>query len=70
MSSIYMNDFDDPTYQFKLLEPTRIERLLTGFEAAYSQVLFCIPARGRFTVFLSASVPCYRERTLRPTCQP
>ena len=45
MSSVYINDFDQPTYQYKYLGPINlghinIERLLTGFEPAYSQFLF------------------------------
>jgi len=45
MSSVYINDFDQPTYQYKYLGPIKlghvnIERLLTGFEPAYSQFLF------------------------------
>jgi hypothetical protein len=45
MAPVYINDFDQPTYQYKYLEPinlghVNIERLLTGFEPAYSQFLF------------------------------
>ena len=46
MSPIYINDFDQPTYQYKFLGPTRIERLLTGFEPAYSQLLFLYTGKG------------------------
>jgi hypothetical protein len=46
MSPNYINDFDQPTYQYKFLGPTRIERLLTGFEAAYSQLLFLYTGKG------------------------
>jgi hypothetical protein len=27
MSSVYINDFDEPTYQFKLLEPINLGHL-------------------------------------------
>ncbi len=45
MSSVYINDFDQPTYQYKYLGPinlghVNIETLLTGFEPAYSQFIF------------------------------
>lgn len=53
MSSVYINDFDQPTYQYRYLAPTghlpptaRIERLLTGFEPAYSPFLFLYTGKG------------------------
>jgi hypothetical protein len=55
MSSVYINDFNQPTYQYKYLgstnpghfpPTTRIERLLTGFEPAYSQFLFLYTGKG------------------------
>ena len=51
MSSVYISDFDEPTYQFKFLGPTNlghlnIERLLTGFEPANSQFLFLYTGKG------------------------
>jgi hypothetical protein len=43
---IYINDFDQPTYQYKLLRPGRIEKLLTGFEPAYSPWIFLYTGTG------------------------
>jgi hypothetical protein len=73
MTPVYINDFDEPTYQFKFLGPTnvghfpptiRIEKLLTGFEPAYSQLLFLYtgkkPIHGlfeRFGSMLSGTTP-------------
>jgi hypothetical protein len=53
MSSVYINDFDEPTYQYKYLGPIKlghvnIERLLTGFDPAYSRLLFLYPIKGPF----------------------
>jgi hypothetical protein len=75
MSSVYINDFDQPTYQYKYVGPINlghinIERLLTGFEPAYSQFLFLYTARSRSTGYLSASVLCCQEHPLRLTHQP
>ncbi len=69
MSSVYINDFDEPTYQFKLVGPPnlghlKIERLLTGFEPAYSQFLFRYTGEGpihglfeRFGAMLPGTTP-------------
>jgi hypothetical protein len=67
MSSVYINDFDQPTYQYKYLPPTNlehlhIERLLTGFEPAYSRLLFLYPVKGpilfeRFGSMLPGTTP-------------
>jgi hypothetical protein len=45
-SVVYINDFDEPTYQWEFLPTRRIERLLTGFEPAYSQFLFLYTGKG------------------------
>ena len=62
MSSVYINDFDQPTYQYKYLGPinlghVNIETLLTGFEPAYSQFVLLLSAVGALILAFAGTTP-------------
>jgi hypothetical protein len=75
MSSVYINDFDQPTYQYKYLGPINlghinIERLLTGFEPAYSQFLFLYTGKGPIHGFFERFGSMLPGTPPRPMRQP